>query len=389
MAKNQDSLWVAVSYGALEVVHGAPASAGDRGLLVLPAQPAVPLSLGGHAASLFRLLVSKLLRESELDGQTAALLREFGAVGLASADASSSSRLSVLDTPWFVSPVHELVTSLAIKVATEIGARAVVIKGPVLAQQGLRSHAHSGDVDLWVEPTRIDDVARALEAWGWSRKRSAWDGTEVPHSVTLTPGAWGCEIDLHRDFPGVGLERSAAFRLVADNATVARIASHDLPVPDRATHAVIAALNLARPDRQSDDAAGQLVAAAAVLRAAGTDALARAEELKATGPLGPALHRAFPGKTFAVHPRPLNWTWLDERNATRGYLAVLRGMPLRRRVIVMLRLLWPTAEVVRHSDQLAGTRSRSVLEARWHRWVRGARDLITVVRERARRSTSS
>ncbi len=60
-----------------------------------------------------------------------------------------------------------LAHTLVDRVARDQGIRALLIKGPILAIQGLREPRQSGDVDVLCEPARVRDLTDALGDLGW------------------------------------------------------------------------------------------------------------------------------------------------------------------------------------------------------------------------------
>ncbi|MFN3949665.1 nucleotidyltransferase family protein [Microbacterium sp.] len=239
--------WLPLAGGAIDV-HDSTAFTPEAELLVVPSEPGEALCLFGPAADLWRRLVAAApLPPSALTGDETALVEEFRAAGLATLGETHPARITVLRPPVLSSALHELVYALVARVAEAHGIRCVFVKGPALHLQGLRDREHSGDVDVWCDPARIDDLVVALEEWGWRRAADPWRGTTVHHTVTLAPRSWGCEIDVHRRIPGLVLDDATSFDLVHRDAIPMRFGSVDLLVPDPATHAVLAALHAVRP----------------------------------------------------------------------------------------------------------------------------------------------
>ena len=141
-------------------------------------------------------------------------------------------------------------------VAEREGIRILFIKGPVLELQGLRDPKVSADVDVWVDPSRFDDLIVALSAIGWGRRpeSKSWQRF-ITHSVTLVRAGWPCDIDVHDRFPGAFIAPESAFEALWTGRTEAQLAVGAVDVPSVPQHAVIALLHALRdaaPQRQSE-----------------------------------------------------------------------------------------------------------------------------------------
>ena len=369
------SSWTAVAYGALDL-RGLPREDADAELIAVPVLPSEPIGLVGAPALLWRRLIRGEVPDEALSAGERALVREFAAAGIASDSAEHPARVRRLPSPWLGSPLHELVYALVAGVAGEQGIDLLFIKGPVLHRQGFRDREHSGDVDVWADPDRLFDLARALTRWGWAIQPEIWEGTEVNHSVTLEPGPWGCEIDLHRRFPGCGLPDGEAFSAMLRMSTEAEFAGRTAKVPDVPSHAVVEALHKLRPVFGAPQSAALAAVAEQALVHAGEPAVDAALRLDAVEALRPALAAAFPDRDLGEpKPLPLNWRWLGRGSRLGGYFSALRMVPPSRRLAILARMVWPSREVVLLSDRLAGAASSRILLARWRRALRGVSGL--------------
>jgi hypothetical protein len=372
--------WVATSFGCLDLRSNGQI---DVEYAIVPTRPAEPVMISGRVAGLWRRLVEGPVDDQFLTPDEAVLVREFAQYGIASADSSVTCRVSHVPTPWLTSPMHELVYALIGNVACASSIRVVFIKGPALHAQGLRDREHSGDVDVWVEPERAGSLAAALASWGWTRRPHLWHGTGLDHSVTLRPPTWGCEIDLHKHFPGIGLSDAQAFDWIASRTYWVSYAGTVSAVPTREAHAVLAALHLVRPrvgapvppDRVDEAARTLLVAGAGVGNAIG--------ELQAEAALRPVLARAFPGVKFDESATlPTTWAWRTLPTKPRAYAFALRTIRARHVPRVIFRLVWPPAALLLEWDRRDGGSGTSVAAAHWRRWARGLRSVVAPVRRR-------
>lgn len=368
--------WIAIGLGAADL-RGIDVGDSGAEAAIIPARPADPVAIGGAVADLWRRMVAGPVEDAELDENERALVHEFADYGIASDDGDDPARIRRLPAPWLVSFIHELVYALVARVAAQEALSVVFIKGPIEYRQGLRSRRHSGDVDVWVEPGGIPRLAHALEPWGWNVESDPWDGTAVNHTATLKAGAWGCEIDLHRHFPGCALPADQAFAVLRKNTESMSFCGVKVEVPTAAAHSVIIALHLVRPEVGQDTSPRQIAAATSALARGGAEAAAFAREFRAEAALLEPLRAAFPDQTFEPsYGLPANWTWRAQPNRFRSYLAGLRMVPIGQRPRTALRLLWPADDVALHSEAQVGDTDVNPLLARFKRLSRGIRSAL-------------
>lgn len=363
--------WVAVSYGALDV-HGWGDAPTGVDIMLLPVYPVdEPIGLVGQPAALWHRLINDPVNDSELSVREREIVREFEIVGMASRKLDHAARLRKLPRPWLSSPQHELVYSLLGNVARANGIDAVFIKGPMLRKQGLRTREHSGDVDIWVDPKQILRLAKLVQRWGWSEHQGLWTGIPTAHSITLQRGSWGCEIDLHRHFPGFAMEELPLFILMAQQTEPATFAGTAVKVPEKGVHALVQALHIARPTMAGWKSERSFSDAVASLVAGGTSAHQFAVEARALAALSEVAAHAWPELPCRVpYAAPKNWTW-RERTTTAGKLRSAFSMvPCRYRALYVRRILWPAAEEVKMSDLRAGNAGQSGIRARFRRLIR-------------------
>ncbi|SDP06222.1 Uncharacterised nucleotidyltransferase [Microbacterium sp. ru370.1] len=374
--------WIPIAAGALDVRDSA-SFAPEAEILVAPAEPGEAVCLIGEAAALWRRLVAApRLPESAFDDDQNALLDDLRAAGLVALGPAHPAAVTTLRPPVLSSALHELVYAVVARVAAAHGIRCVFIKGPTLHHQGLRDREHSGDVDVWCDPPRIDDLATALEEWGWRRAADPWRGTTIQHTVTMAPGSWGCEVDVHRRLPGLVLDDSAAFEEVLRDAQTVRYGAVELLVPAPSTHAVLAALHTVRPVIGAGPrTTGHSAEAQRLLRAVG-GTVERARALGAVPALRAELEPlAAPGTLDAdATGTPRDWLWRSEPNHARAYWAAMREVPWSVRVRLVRRFVWPPDDVALASARQAGEPASSPTRARWARLRRGVRDWVATRR---------
>lgn len=371
--RHPDEGWIPVAFGALDV-HGRTDFVDGAEILVVPCSPADALCLVGEGAALWRRLVGRPpVPAVEFDDHDTAVLAQLGEAGLVVYARAHPAAVTRLDTPVLSSPLHELVYALVQRVAVSRGIPCVFVKGPVLHHQSLRDREHSADVDVWCDPARWDELVQALAPWGWTREPDPWWGTSVHHTATMVPSTWGCEIDVHRRFPGLTLDDDEAFAAVSAVTEPRVFAGTTVAVPRRGAHAVLSALHLMRPavGTPTDDAAARL-AHEVLVRV--PDAVENARGLGAASALLEQLRAAFPGvDPGPVDGVPRDWRHRSQPDRAHAYLAALGTLPLRERARVLLRLIWPPDDIALASARRAGETPASARHARVRRLVRGVR----------------
>lgn len=360
--------WIATANGALDLTDSA-GNTSDAELMLVSTLPSEPLGLQGEPAALWRRLVAESpVADTQLTEEQRILVREFAEAGIASSDETHPARQHEIPKPWLSSPFHELLYALIARIADSRGIRIVFIKGPVLHKQGLRTREHSGDIDVWVDPKCITQLAKALEPWGWELAPGFWGDLPAYHSMTLTPQAWGCEIDLHRHMPGCALPDSEAFDILKTHADKVKFAGVEVLAPVPVANAVLSALHFTRPHPQPNPPAFE-DQAVKVLELVGAESLEFADTIRATAALEPAFLKAFPQANIRVDYRPpLNWRYRAEGNPVKRTLLVSRSVPAREWPRFLARLVWPEDSVAFHFDKAHGGKSTTAFGARMRRF---------------------
>lgn len=153
------------------------------------------------------------------------------------------STAAVLD----IASATQLAHALAAHVADEIGVRSLSVKGPVLAQQNLRSPRVSSDADVLVDPDRIDDFVGALRRRGWEERFVA----DVPrildnHARTLFHKNWPCDIDVHHGFLGFLASEREVFEALWERRRTTLIAGTPVICADPVANSAMLALHCLR-----------------------------------------------------------------------------------------------------------------------------------------------
>lgn len=149
--------------------------------------------------------------------------------------------------PLDINSATQLAHALTAHVAEEIGVRSLAVKGPVLAQQGLRSPRSSSDADVLVEPSGVEALVSALQRRGWEERFVA----DVPrildnHARTLYHPSWPCDIDVHHRFLGFLASEEQVFEEVWRRHRSVRIAGTAVYCSDPIANSAMLALHCLR-----------------------------------------------------------------------------------------------------------------------------------------------
>ncbi|MGN7200855.1 nucleotidyltransferase family protein [Arthrobacter sp. SAFR-044] len=156
---------------------------------------------------------------------------------------TNASRKTELKIPEGVLLGHALVARLA----AGLGIRAFFIKGPVSVLQGLREAKVSADVDVVVDPLRLEDLMQGLHERGWRGRPVDPDSRTFPkHSVTFYHPEWPCCIDVHFRFPGMESPGPDCFESLWANTETLELAGQRLVVPSRELGVLFLALHALR-----------------------------------------------------------------------------------------------------------------------------------------------
>jgi hypothetical protein len=277
--------------------------------------------------------------------------------------------------------------ALACRVATDAGVRLLAIKGPTLAELGLRDPRSSLDVDVLVDPDGHDNFVAAMTHAGWSVSLpEGFTGQVLPsHSITLSSSMWPAEVDVHQYFPGFLQDERTVFEHLWRLRTRVTIAGQLIACPSRPASAIIALLHVLRA---GDRRLSELHHLVGHLDAFLTDEervelISLAEATGATGPLAPAL-ALLPGigdkkdetsTTISFEHR--RWELLREASGARsvGWLVTFRDAAPREWPRILRRALFlsETELRVRYPSARPGWRGRVAMTL--DRWWQGLRAL--------------
>jgi hypothetical protein len=277
------------------------------------------------------------------------------------------------------------------RLASDHGVRLLAIKGPVLAEQGLRTKKTSADIDVLVDPAGVDAFCAALEAIGWHDGGYYATPRILPrHSVTHRHPLWPSEIDVHHWFPGFLADPSVVFDVLWDRSTSVELAHVAVKAPDPVAHVALEALHYLR-DGATLWGRAELEALESRIAVLWSGQERRelaelAQETGAADTLAPFLDaigapRAVPSRETVVPLRD----WQMRAGAAHGevlpWLVNLRRTSWHRRPAAVARAAWPVEQQMRSADPSLGDSWGDLMRARWLRLKRGLRILPRAYRE--------
>lgn len=263
--------------------------------------------------------------------------------------------------------------ALVARVASDVGVRALCIKGPLTSELGLRPPSHvSQDVDAWLDPPEVEAFVEAMLKCGWSRVPLTRGAViSAPHSIQLRHPGFGLEIDVHHRFPGFLRDPQEVFDLLWARRRRWSIAGAPAWATDEEATFLVELLHLARDPAQRRSRLRVALASPIVLQ---ESFLRLVDDSGAAAALGPYLDRyqeAADEKEFEAWSRRVALG----RTAVVPALDELQRTPVIERPAVVWRLIWlPGEEVLEQYPSLRG-KPFGLARARLRRWIRAARQL--------------
>lgn len=138
-----------------------------------------------------------------------------------------------------------LAHGVAQRLADQHGVDVLHLKGPA-ADGSLRAPGRQSlDADVLVRPAHVDVLLEALLKRGWTRVSGFDEGSAFGHAFNLRHQYLGL-LDLHRSWPGFGINATEAFDLLWRDAGGAELGHVWCPVPSLPAQRFILLLHAAR-----------------------------------------------------------------------------------------------------------------------------------------------
>ena len=248
--------------------------------------------------------------------------------------------------------------------ARDAGLRVLSIKGPFLAEQGLRAPDRVPvDVDVLVAPADFDALVARLAAVGWHTEGISTSPRLYPtHSATLRHALWPVEIDLHRLFPGFLREAEVVFEELWAGRQEHSWCHQQVATPAPEAHLLLAGLHLLRQpgNLAGPGSLGELVELVeqrtdvADLRGAAVELAARVGALRTAAPLLQALGHKGPVVCEELPELALGWDRRSVSSAADGtpWLLAVAEASGRDRLMLVARAVWPEAAELRRATVL-------------------------------------
>ena len=122
---------------------------------------------------------------------------------------------------------------------------AVLPTGDPLSEAPATVARHSVDADVLVRPAHVDRLFEVMHRHGWTTAYHFADGSAFEHAATLTHPVLS-PADVHRRFPGIGIDASMAFERLWSERHTALIAGTRCPVPSVRAQRLVLIVHAAR-----------------------------------------------------------------------------------------------------------------------------------------------
>ena len=119
------------------------------------------------------------------------------------------------------------------------------IKGPAVDASLLDGPRHSIDADVLVRPSHVSRLLDAMHRHGWSTQYRFEDGSAFEHASTLVHPILA-PVDVHRRFPGIDANATAAFDRLWDERYAVELAGVSCQVPSVTAQRLLLIVHAAR-----------------------------------------------------------------------------------------------------------------------------------------------
>ncbi len=129
--------------------------------------------------------------------------------------------------------------------ADDAGADVLHVKGPATDPRLRMEGRTSSDVDVLVRPAHVEQLMAVLEHLDFEVRTHFETGSIFRHASNLHHAYWGW-VDVHRAFPGIGIDDADSFEQLWVRRDTRVIAGHQVAVPDVVDQALLVVLHGAR-----------------------------------------------------------------------------------------------------------------------------------------------
>jgi hypothetical protein len=251
--------------------------------------------------------------------------------------------------------------------------------------QGLREAKISADVDVFVDPLRLDELLEGLRERGWRERPVDLDTQTFPkHSVTVHHAEWPCCIDVHFRFPGMEEPVGSCFEVLWANTAHMELAGQRLRVPTKVLGTLFLALHALRSPKLP--ACRQELEYLAGLTRRESQSEELLELAAATGSLAavrPFLEDLLPETIGPVWPQP-SQEWANRlvaREPGSARLIAIVQASWRDKPTMLWRALFPRPEIFLSGNIYADMSFSGRLNQHRARWARFFRTVPSLVRD--------
>lgn len=315
-----------------------------------------------------------------------------GSVEIRKADGATSPKQSAY-TPIMPSLAHtnlptdssiEILSVWATTLAESLGIRALLIKGPMLGDYGLRHPRVSSDVDIYIDPARTSHYCETLTSAGWTPMPETFARTHfVLHSHTFRHPNWPAMIDVHHAYPGFLQDETTVFEHLWSRRATRDYAGIPCPVADRVASVAILGLHSLRGTKEQQRHEAEL---GELLKSQLTDsertAIAQfAHDVGASVPLAEVLPQlgitTAPNEDERLLPTYPEWRrkYASASGAAASWLFIFKNASWAERPGIVARAIWPTREDLLANNPSIVDHPLPRATARIKRWINGVRHL--------------
>ncbi|MGN7147489.1 nucleotidyltransferase family protein [Arthrobacter sp. SAFR-179] len=275
--------------------------------------------------------------------------------------------------------------ALAARLADSLGLRVFFIKGPASVMQGLRQAKISADVDVFVDPFRLNELLAGLHERGWRDRPVDPDTKTFPkHSVTVHHPEWPCCIDVHFRFPGMEEPAGSCFEVLWVHTVHMELAGQGLRVPSKALGILFLALHALRsPELPACRQELEYLAGLIRLESRAVELLELATATGSLAAVRPFLKDLLPETIGPEWPQP-SQEWVNRlaaREPGSARLIAIVQAPWRDKPRMVWRALFPRAEILLSGNIYADMSFSGRLNQHRARWARFFRAVPSLVRD--------
>lgn len=287
-----------------------------------------------------------------------------------------------------------LAHALVARLADQVGARVLFIKGPTAVAVGARPDRPSTDVDVLVDPPAFKALCSAIESAGWMNRNASGfrlmhvGDVSFVHSEHYIHADWPCDLDLHYNFAGFLRPADEVFEALWGRRVEIDVAGQQVCTPDLIGHSLVVALHALRdPDKltSTDDLDHLGVALGSLDRESLADlgqlSVLTGSQLTAAPVVKAAQGLPRDAADARLSGQAAAWAFHQQAARTPGvmWMTELVRSPWRERPSLLRHALLPPRELLLNSLAAPVADRPTIAKLHVARWLRGLRALPEAV----------